>query len=62
MNERWQEAHEAQMKFCEERNLPVFAQPACFNCWGDIYERIGLERAGSEHITGCPLCGKSFCE
>ena len=67
----------AQMKYCEEHDLPFFAPtPNCYRCCTDIYKEhayigryggvgargISVERAGSEHITGCPYCGQTFCD
>lgn len=56
-------AIDAQERFCDENNLPLFAPDngKCDHCRGQIYEKISVEKAGSELITGCPHCYYSFC-
>ena len=55
---------EAQRKFQIERGLPSFAPGAgvCWNCHRQIYDKISLEKASTELITGCPFCCYSYCE
>lgn len=70
------QAANAQAKYCEDHELPMFA-PAngwCGHCGRNIFEPytyrrepivtmgITVEEAGSRHITGCPLCGHTFCD
>lgn len=59
-----QEKIEAQKKHCRVNKVPNFAplDGKCWNCGRQIYDRIDLEDAGSENITGCPYCHTSFCE
>ncbi len=54
----------AQRAYCDGDEIPDFA-PAdgiCWACGGQIYAAITLAKAGSERITGCPLCCRSFCD
>ena len=62
-------AEMAQIKYCEERNLPLFAPPGglCFYCGRSVYIRgpgniSAVEWAGRDHLTGCPFCHRSFLE
>ena len=55
---------QAQQNYCKETGNPRFA-PAdgiCWTCKKDIFEKISLEKAGSELITGCPFCHRSYCD
>ena len=54
----------AQDKYCKEKHLPNFTprNGVCWHCHNNIYERVTLEQAGSDVITGCPFCHYSFCE
>lgn len=68
-----EEANKAQDTYCDKNNLPMFA-PSTGNCYrchkniylpfqkGDIVTGISVESAGRRLITGCPHCGKSFCD
>lgn len=49
-----------QLELCTDEGLPMFAPEngVCWSCKGQIYERVD----GSRHITGCPLCSRSFCD
>lgn len=66
----------AQSQYCREHGVPHVA-PKSGKCWrceqniyipgfrrgdGDPTKGISVERAGREHITGCPHCNWSFCE
>ena len=67
------EARAAQMKHCEDKELPHFA-PKSGNCWScgkNIYQEIDkgnystgitVEEAGRQLITGCPHCSRSYCD
>lgn len=57
-------ASAAQEKYCKEKDLPHFASKdgVCWKCNGQIYDKISVEKAGRELITGCPLCTKSYCD
>ena len=66
-------AIKAQKKYCEEHKLPHFApfDGICFRCRQNIYERvergervtgISVEGAGSQLITGCPHCNRTYCD
>ena len=55
---------DAQIKYCKDKKLPHFAPISgrCWNCGKQIYERITLEKAGNELVTGCSFCRRSFCD
>lgn len=69
-------ASAAQQRYCKEHNLPMFAPKNgwCYSCGRNIYEPytyrgwesrtygISVEEAGSRHITGCTICGRTFCD
>lgn len=59
-------ACEAQDKMCDERKLPHFAplSGTCFYCGKNIYADggISVKEASTRLITGCPYCGRSYCE
>jgi len=67
----------AQEAYCNKHGCPVFIPSTgyCPNCGGNIFEPynvrrgseyvtlgIDVEEAGRRLITGCPLCGRTFCE
>lgn len=54
----------AQEAYCKEIGYPMFMPDdgRCFRCNRDITERITVERAGTELITGCPLCHWSYVD
>ena len=54
----------AQWDLCQEKEYPHFAprDGRCYACGQQIYERISVERASKELITGCPWCHYSYCE
>jgi len=49
-----------QIELCKQQGIPLFAQKdgVCFNCREQIYMRLD----GSELITSCPFCNKSYCD
>lgn len=57
-------AVEAQTRFCEENEVPMFApgDGYCEHCMNDIYAIITVEEAGKRLITGCPHCNHSFVD
>ena len=68
-----QKAHEAQNKYCDENDLPIFApfSGMCYRCSrniylpfqkGDVVTGISVDSAGRRLIAGCPHCGYSFCD
>jgi len=59
-----EEKIQAQRRFQIERGLPDFAPSfgICWRCHRQIYERISLEKASTELITGCPFCCWSYCD
>ena len=63
-NDELQAKIKAQYEYCKEKRLPNFTpvNGICWNCHNNIYERITLEQAGSDLISGCPICHYSFCE
>lgn len=64
----------AQSQYCEDKGSPLFAPYTglCFACMQNIYRPnhrpdgritgITLERASKFWVTGCPHCGRSFCD
>jgi len=65
----------AQEKYCKEKGYPHFAprNGRCWHCGRNFYDEvehpggvrrtgISVERAGSELITGCPHCNRSYCD
>ena len=61
LNTSWSiaEAKQAQRTLCEDKGYPHFApyNGQC-QCGKNIYTRHN----GKGHITGCPHCGKSYCD
>lgn len=66
-------AIEAQREYTSENKYPHFAPPSglCYKCRQQIYSPIdkgtyitgiSVERAGSELVTGCPHCNRSYCD
>ena len=57
-------AYEAQAKFCREHDVLILVpiHGSCFRCGRDIWVKITPEEAGERYITGCPYCGRSWCE
>ena len=55
---------DAQRKYQEDNDLPYFAPSNgyCYNCSKQIYEKISLEKASKQLITGCPICYRSYCD
>lgn len=70
-----EKANKAQEEYCKIRKVPHFApQKNCYYCGQNIYAETGklknggtwqgisVERAGNEHITGCPFCSHTYCD
>jgi uncharacterized Zn-finger protein len=59
-----QEKITAQKKYCETHQVPMFVHPRglCWNCNRQVFEQITIEKAGSELVTGCPFCHRSFVD
>ena len=71
-----QESIRAQENYCKENKLPHFAphDGRCWSCnqqiyaegksrWnGGISRGVSVEKAGTELITGCPHCNRSYCD
>ncbi|HEC1651073.1 TPA: hypothetical protein R1156_003018 [Yersinia enterocolitica] len=64
-------AQKAQAEYCQNKGVPHFAplNGICFRCKKDIYQQhslnghstgITVERAGSELVTYCPHCNRSY--
>ncbi len=59
---------DAQKKYCSRKGYPNFAPGigVCYNChkqiYGDGKGQISVEDAGKSHVTGCPLCHRSYCD
>ena len=54
----------AQEDYCEKENVLHFAPTdgICYRCDKQIYHDITLDEASNELITGCPICGWSYCD
>jgi len=55
---------QTQKQYCSKHNAP-FVAPLTDNSWccgRNIWSEITLERAGSELITSCPICHRSFVD
>ena len=59
-----QEKITAQKEYTDKNNLPLFAprNGKCWCCGNNIYDKISLEKASNDLITGCPFCFRSFCD
>lgn len=59
-------AIKAQRDFCRSRGIPDFfpSDGVCYACKRCIFVEGGIDvkRAGESHITGCPLCHRSYCD
>jgi hypothetical protein len=55
-----QERIKKHQALCAERNFPNFApnNGKCFSCKKQVFER----EDGTRFITGCPHCGRTFCD
>ena len=54
---------DAQESYCLNNCCPFFASlEVCPSCDRKIYDHIELEECQTKLITGCPICGYSFCE
>ena len=57
-----------QAEYCKKNRLPLFAPEngICWYCKRPIYASEGgpipEEKAATCHITGCPLCTKTYCD
>jgi hypothetical protein len=54
--------YNAQKNYCATKKLPMFAPINCYFCNINIYDKITIEKASSELITGCPHCHHSFVD
>lgn len=53
----------AQLIYCRDKHVPFFAPlNRCSSCGRDVWDRVSLEAAGRELITGCPFCNRSYCD
>ena len=54
----------AQKDYTDRTGYPHFApnDGICWDCGKQIYEKITMEKATTELITGCPRCNRSYCE
>ncbi len=59
-----QEKIDAQRAYCKKKGRPCFApfKGVCFSCGEQIFNKISLEKAGSEPIDGCPYCWRTYCD
>lgn len=57
------EKAKAQRDYCKRNGVPMFVSflGLCFSCNKQVYTKVPtVEAAGSNHITGCPHCRRSF--
>ena len=54
----------AQKAYCKRKEYPLFAPDdgICYACHKQIYSEISILQAGHTHITGCPICHRSYCD
>lgn len=54
----------AQAKYAIDNLQPLFAPLGgrCYECRGQIYDKINMEKASTTLITGCPYCKTSFVD
>ena len=54
----------SQEKFCIDNKFPMFAPTTLksFCCNQNIWEKISLKDASTKHLTGCPICSRSWCD
>jgi len=52
---------DAQKKYAGDWNFAP-DDGICWGCHKQIYERISIEKASSELITGCPWCNKTYVD
>lgn len=61
-------AYEAQKKFCDLNDVPLFSPIFCWSCGFNVFlpseHRAGRSvlYARKNHITCCPHCSRSFCD
>lgn len=62
---------DAQKKYCIEKKVPHFAPDngICWSCNQNIYlpgkdgyAGVPLEKASTQHITGCTHCHRTYCD
>ena len=64
MKEDLLDKEKAQEKYCKEHGYMVLVPyyGTCFRCGQNIWKKISVEEAGKRYITGCPYCGRSWCD
>lgn len=54
---------DVQERYCHTRGIPCFtATIYCPFCARNVYAKVTLEHAATQHITKCPHCDRSFSE
>lgn len=53
-----------QERYCKEHKIPNFtpSDGICWSCHKQIFHKLTKEQCESEHITGCPICCRSYCD
>jgi len=55
--------YDAQKEYAESKKQPLFImRKGCWSCGEKAWDKITIEKASSELITGCPRCGRTFCD
>lgn len=70
MQDRTEDCIRSQIKFCKDHKKLVFIpwDSRCYSCGKNIFadydgsKGYPLDRAGSQLITGCPHCHRTFCD
>jgi hypothetical protein len=55
--------YQEQEEFCERQGYPLFAFEICPSCHTKTFDHPSWkDRAGKSLCTGCPTCGRSWCD
>ena len=52
-----------QQDYCGRMGYPIFLEAdLCHHCFSCAYDYLTDEQCAKEHITGCPVCHRTFCD
>ena len=59
-----QDKIQLQAEYCSRHDMPLFAPKSgyCPYCNTQIYSRISLSDSAYTHITGCPVCHRTYAD
>lgn len=66
--EELRECIAAQLKYCNDKKIPHFAPSdgRCYRCNRNIYQNYPHNKStgydGTQLVTGCPHCYRSYCD